>query len=255
MKKSMLTIKNLQKDFGSLRALDRVSLEVEDDSIVGLIGPNGSGKTTLFNVVSGFYEKDEGEIYFKGERIDGLTPDRIARKGLCRTFQVAKAPERLTVLENMMLAAKSQMGENPFSAVFRRPRVSRFEKANLERAMKLIELLQLADLKNEYAANLSGGQKKLLSLGRVFMLDPDLILLDEPTAGVNPTLTMELMKVIKELQKREHKAFFIIEHSMKVISDICDKVFVLNFGRKLAEGTPEEIQQDEEVLEAYLRGA
>ena len=255
MKKAMLTIKNLQKDFGSLRALDRVSLEVEDDSIIGLIGPNGSGKTTLFNVVSGFYEKDEGEIYFKGERIDGLTPDRIVRKGLCRTFQVAKAPERLTVLENMMLAAKSQMGENPFSALFRRPRVSSFEKANLERAMELIELLQLADLKNEYAANLSGGQKKLLSLGRVFMLDPDLILLDEPTAGVNPTLTMELMKVIKELQKREHKSFFIIEHSMKVISDICDKVFVLNFGKKLAEGTPEEIQQDEEVLEAYLRGA
>jgi len=255
VKKSMLTIKNLQKDFGSLRALDRVSLEVEDDSIIGLIGPNGSGKTTLFNVVSGFYEKDEGEIYFKGERIDGLTPDRIVRKGLCRTFQVAKAPERLTVLENMMLAAKSQMGENPFSALFRRFRVSRFEKANLERAMELIELLQLADLKNEYAANLSGGQKKLLSLGRVFMLDPDLILLDEPTAGVNPTLTMELMKVIKELQKREHKSFFIIEHSMKVISDICDKVFVLNFGKKLAEGTPEEIQQDEEVLEAYLRGA
>ena len=251
----MLSIRNLQKSFGSLRALDGVSLDVEGDSIVGLIGPNGSGKTTLFNVVSGFYEKDGGEIYFKGERIDGLTPDRIAKKGLCRTFQVSKAPEKLTVLENMMLAAKNQTGENPFSALFMRPRASKIEKDNLDRAMELLEVLQLADLKNEYAGDLSGGQKKLLSLGRAFMLDPDLILLDEPTAGVNLTLTMELLKAIRELQQKEHKSFFIIEHSMKVISDVCDKVFVLNLGKKMAEGTPEEIQQDEQVLKAYLSGA
>jgi len=251
----MLSIIDLEKNFGNLRALDRVSLDIDDDSIVGLIGPNGSGKTTLFNVVSGFYEKDGGEVYFKGERIDGLTPDRIAKKGLCRTFQVAKAPEKLTVLENMMLAAKNQIGENPFSALFMRMRASKIEKANLARAMELLEVLQLVDLKNEYAGELSGGQKKLLSLGRVFMLNPDLILLDEPTAGVNPTLTMQLMKVIKELQKKEHKAVFIIEHSMKVISGICDKVFVLNFGKKMTEGTPTEIQQDEQVLAAYLGGA
>ncbi len=251
----MLSIINLEKNFGNLKALDRVSLDVDDDSIVGLIGPNGSGKTTLFNVVSGFYEKDGGEVYFKGERIDGLTPDSIAEKGLCRTFQVAKAPEKLTVLENMMLAAKNQIGENPFSALFMRMRASKIEKANLARAMELLEVLQLVDLKNEYAGELSGGQKKLLSLGRVFMLNPDLILLDEPTAGVNPTLTMQLMKVIKELQKKEHKSVFIIEHSMKVISGICDKVFVLNFGKKMTEGTPAEIQQDEQVLAAYLGGA
>ena len=251
----MLTITNLQKNFGNLRALDRVSLEVESDSIVGLIGPNGSGKTTLFNVVSGFYEKDGGEIYFKGERIDGLTPDKIAKKGLCRTFQVSKAPEKLTVLENMMLAAKSQVGENPLGALFMRPRVHKSEKANLNRAMDLLEMLQLADSKNEYAGDLSGGQKKILSMGRVFMLEPDLILLDEPTAGVNLTLTMELLEAIRELQEKEHKSFLIIEHSMKVISDICDKVFVLNFGRKMAEGTPEEIQQNEQVLKAYLGGA
>jgi ABC-type branched-subunit amino acid transport system ATPase component len=250
----MLKIKNLQKNFGSLRALDRVSLEVKGDSIVGLIGPNGSGKTTLFNVVSGFYEKDGGEIYFKEESIDGLTPDRIARKGLCRTFQIAKAPEKLTVLENMMLAAKNQVGENPFNALFTRRRIARVEKDNLDRAMELLEVLQLVDMKNEYAGDLSGGQKKLLSLGRVFMLNPDMILLDEPTAGVNPTLTMQLMKAIRELQQREHKSVFIIEHSMKVISSICDKVFVLNFGKKMAEGTPAEIQKNEKVLEAYLGG-
>jgi branched-chain amino acid transport system ATP-binding protein len=251
----MLSIRNLEKNFGNLRALDGVSLEVEADSIVGLIGPNGSGKTTLFNVVSGFYEKDGGEIYFKGESIDSLTPDGIAKRGLCRTFQIAKAPEKLTVLENMMLAAKNQIGENPFTALFKRAGVSKLEKTNLNRAMDLLEVLQLADLRNEYAGDLSGGQKKLLSLGRVFMLNPDLILLDEPTAGVNPTLTMDLLKVIRELQKREGKSFFIIEHSMKVISSICDKVIVLNFGKKIAEGTPGEIQQDKEVLEAYLSGA
>jgi len=250
-----LTIRDLQKNFGSLRALDRVSLEVQGNSIVGLIGPNGSGKTTLFNVVSGFYEKDGGEVYFKGERIDGLRPDQIVKKGLSRTFQVCKAPEKLTVLENMMLAAKSQIGEDPFSALFRRPRVSMLEKANLDRAMDLLEVLQLVDLRNEYAGDLSGGQKKLLSLGRAFMLDPDLILLDEPTAGVNLTLTTQLLKVIRELQKKEGKTFFIIEHSMKVISDICDKVLVLNFGKIMAEGTPEEIRKDEQVLKAYLSGA
>ncbi|UCE56252.1 MAG: ABC transporter ATP-binding protein [Desulfobacterales bacterium] len=251
----MLTIKNLEKRFGSLRALDDVSLEVEDDSIVGLIGPNGSGKTTLFNVVSGFYEKDGGEVYFKGERIDGLPPNKIAKKGLCRTFQVSKAPEKMTVLENMLLAAKRQLGENPFSALFMRPRVQKSEKANLDMALELLDMLQLSQLKNDYAGDLSGGQKKLLSLGRVFMLKPDMILLDEPTAGVNPTLRVQLMEAIRQLQKMERKAFFIIEHSMKVISNICDKVYVLNFGKKIAEGTPEEIQQNEQVLEAYLSGA
>jgi len=248
----MLKVKNLQKNFGNLRALDNVSLEVEGNSVVGLIGPNGSGKSTLFNVVSGFYEKDRGEIYFKGERIDGLTPDAIAKKGLCRTFQIAKAPEKLTVLENMLLAAERQVGENPFAALFARRRINPVEKKNVERAIELLEILQLIDLKNEYAGDLSGGQKKLLSLGRIFMRNPDMILLDEPTAGVNPTLTMQLIKVIRELQKKEHKSVLIIEHSMKVISSICDKVFVLNFGQVIAEGTPDEIQQNDKVLDAYL---
>ncbi|HDM09979.1 MAG: ABC transporter ATP-binding protein [Deltaproteobacteria bacterium] len=250
----MLKVKDLQKKFGNLRALDGVSIEVEADSVVGLIGPNGSGKSTLFNVVSGFYEKDGGEVYFKGERIDGLTPDAIAKKGLCRTFQIAKAPERLTVLENMLLAAEGQVAENPISALFARRRIARVERKNLEKAMDLLEILKLTELMNEYAGDLSGGQKKLLSLGRVFMRNPDMILLDEPTAGVNPTLTTQLIKVIRELQKKEHKSVLIIEHSMKVISSICDKVFVLNYGQVIAEGTPEEIQKNDKVLEAYLGG-
>jgi ABC-type branched-subunit amino acid transport system ATPase component len=251
----MLTIKNLEKRFGSLKAVDDVSLEVEDDCIVGLIGPNGSGKTTLFNVISGFYEKDGGEIFFKGARIDGLPPNKIAKKGLCRTFQVSKAPEKMTVLENMLLAAEQQIGENPFSALFMRSRVQKSENGNLTRALELLDMLQLSQLKNDYAGDLSGGQKKLLSLGRVFMLKADMILLDEPTAGVNPTLRVQLMEAIKQLQKLEKCTFFIIEHSMKVISGICDTVYVLNFGQKIAEGTPEEIQRNEQVLEAYLGGA
>ncbi|MEJ2731117.1 MAG: ATP-binding cassette domain-containing protein [Deltaproteobacteria bacterium] len=161
----------------------------------------------------------------------------------------------MTVLENMLLAAEHQVGENPFSALFMRSRVQRSENENLARALLLLDMLQLSQLKNDYAGDLSGGQKKLLSLGRVFMLKSDMILLDEPTAGVNPTLRVQLMEAIKKLQKMEKCTFFIIEHSMKVISGICDKVYVLNFGQKIAEGTPEEIQRNEQVLEAYLGGA
>ncbi len=251
----MLSIRNVEKAFGSLKALDGVSLEIAKDSIVGLIGPNGSGKTTLFNIVSGFSVNDGGEIYFRDERIDGLAPNQIAHKGLCRSFQISRAPERLTVLENMLLAAKRQVGETPFSAMFMRAKMRESERASLERALELLDTLQLTQVRNEYAGELSGGQRKLLSLGRMFMSDPAMILLDEPTAGVNPTLTKELVKVIERLQEREKKTFFIIEHSMKVISDVCDRVCVLNFGRKIAEGTPAAIQHDKQVLEAYLSGA
>jgi branched-chain amino acid transport system ATP-binding protein/neutral amino acid transport system ATP-binding protein len=239
----MLVLKDVKKNFGSLQALAGVSLRVASGYITGLIGPNGSGKTTLFNIISGFYTKDNGEIHFKGEKIDGLTADKIAKKGLCRTFQIAKAPEKLTVLENMLLAANGQRGEDPFGALFKRYTVSKIETKNLHRAMELLTMLQLVDLKNEYAGNLSGGQKKLLSLGRVLIQDPDLILLDEPTAGVNPTLTNDLLETIKILQEELKKSFFIVEHNMKVIANLCDMVFVLNFGKLLAEGTPEEIQQ------------
>jgi len=251
----MLEVNGVKKRFGSLKALNGVSFFVNSESIVGLIGPNGSGKSTLFNIISGFSPLDAGEVRLRGERIDGLSPDRIAKKGICRTFQVSRAPERLTVLENMLLAAKDQTGEDPFSSLLRRMAVSRSQKANLEQAMEHLELLKLSHLANEYASNLSGGQKKLLSLGRTFMRDADCILLDEPTAGVNPSLTSELVKAIRTIQGERHKAFLIIEHSMKVISEICDRVCVLNFGELLAEGSPEEIQQDARVLEAYLTSA
>jgi len=248
----MLSCRNVVKQFGALRAVDDVSLDVPANSIVGMIGPNGSGKSTLFNIMSGFYPADSGEILYKDERINGLTPDAVARLGICRTFQVSKAPERLTVLDNMLLAARHQRGENPLEALFRRGLVYESERANLERAKDFLQLLRLDHLKDEYAANLSGGQKKLLSLGRALMREADMILLDEPTAGVNPTLVNDLLAAVQKIREEEGRAFLIIEHSMKVIRTVCEKVYVLNFGRKLAEGTPEEIHQNEDVLEAYL---
>jgi ABC-type branched-subunit amino acid transport system ATPase component len=242
----------VRKSFGGLVALDRVSLEVEEGSITGLIGPNGSGKTTLFNVISGFYAKDSGEISFQEERIDGLSPHQIARRGLCRTFQISIAPQRMTVLENMLLAPQEQVGEGVLSAFLRYGRIRRQEQIYLEKALHLLEVMKLIDLCNEYVGSLSGGQKKLLDLARILMVDPKLILLDEPTAGVNPTLTNKLLGVIKELRDEEGKTFFVVEHNMKVISSICDKVYVLDFGRKIAEGTPQEVLQSEEVLQVYL---
>ena len=248
----MLQVRNVVKRFGSLKALDKVSLDVGQGSIVGLIGPNGSGKSTLFNIISGFYPMDSGEIAFKGSSIKGLASDQIARQGICRTFQVSRAPERLTVMENMLLAARDQEGQSPSAAFLKRGAVARSEQRNMAKAREFLKLLRLSELQNEYAANLSGGQKKLLSLGRAFMQEAELILLDEPTAGVNPTLTLELMEAIRVMNQEQQTSFLIIEHSMKVISGICDTVIVLNFGEKLAEGRPEEIQRDEKVLEAYL---
>lgn len=250
----MLRVADVHKSFGGIKALDGVSLEVERGFITGLIGPNGSGKTTLFNVISGFHPKDAGEIYLKGERIDDLPPDEVARRGLGRTFQISQAPEKMTVLENMLLAPKGQMGEGLWNAFFARKRVLHQERHNVEKALDLLNSVELIDLRNEYAGNLSGGQKKLLALGRILMAEPEIILLDEPTAGVNPTLIKSLMRLIDELQKGG-KTFFFVEHNMKVISDICDKVYVLDFGKKIAEGTPREIQENEEVLEAYLSGS
>lgn len=250
----MLKVIDIHKSFGGLKALDGISLEVERGSITGLIGPNGSGKTTLFNVISGFYPKDAGEIYLKGKRIDELPPDEVARKGLGRTFQISQAPERMTVLENMLLAPKGQTGEGLLNIFFGKNRILQQETENLEKAHHILSVVELIDLGNEYAGNLSGGQKKLLALGRILMADPEIILLDEPTAGVNPTLNKSLMRLVEELRKGG-KTFFLVDHNMKVISEICDRVYVLDFGRKIAEGTPREIQENEEVLEAYLSGS
>lgn len=251
----MLRIENLYKSFGAIRALDGVSIKVEQGSITGLIGPNGSGKTTLFNVVSGFYRKDSGRIYLNQERIDGLEPFEIVERGLRRTFQISKAPGKLTVLENLMLAPNNQLGEYIINNFLRYPKVISQERNNLEKALSIASIVRLTKLKNEFAGNLSGGQQKLLSLGRILMAEPKIILLDEPTAGVNPTLTLDLLEVIEDARKKLETTFLIIEHNMKVINQVCDLVYVLDSGERIAKGTPEEIQEDKRVLDAYLSGA
>lgn len=255
-KTSLLTVRNIHKSFGNLKALNGVDMEVEPNSITGLIGPNGSGKSTLFNVITGFYEKDEGqgEILFRGDRIDEMRPARIADKGVQRTFQITQATRKMTVMENMLLASRHQPGEKLFHSLIRPQAVKDREKEQLNKAREILEAVQLRELSDEYAGNLSGGQKKLLALGRLLMADPKLMMLDEPTAGVNPTLTNSLLEIIQDLREETGKTYFLIEHSMKVISSLCDYVYVLDFGENLAAGNPEEVRQNEKVLNAYLTG-
>jgi len=251
----MLKIKNIYKSFGGILALNGVSFSVESNTITGLIGPNGSGKSTLFNVISGFYTKDRGEIYFEGKSIEGTEPYRIAMLGVGRTFQISEVPEKMTVLENLLLAPKGQTGEGIFNVFLHPLKIKGENEKYLKKANEILELIQLYNLRNEYAGNLSGGQRKLLSLGRILMSEPTLLLLDEPTAGVNPTLIKDLIIAIRNLRDEKGETILLVEHNMKVISEICDRVIVLDFGKKIAEGTPEEIQKNEKVLEAYLSGS
>jgi ABC-type branched-subunit amino acid transport system ATPase component len=221
------------KAFGSLRAVDGCSFAVERGAIVGLIGPNGAGKTTLFNLAAGAERLDGGRIIFQGEDISRLKPHQRALKGLGRTFQVTRVFPKMTLMENMIVASPHHHHAH-------------------ERALGYLELVRLADKCADYASNLSFGQQKLLELARILMLDPALILLDEPAAGVNPTLLQSLLEFIHRLRDDWGKTFLIIEHNMRLIMGHCDKIVVMNAGRVIAEGTSDEIQANAEVLEAYF---
>lgn len=247
----LLSANGLNKSFGGLKAVNNATLEVKEGSITGLIGPNGAGKTTLFNLISNFIRPDSGRVIFDGEPVESLQPHQIAQMGMIRTFQVARVLSRLSVMENMLLAAQKQTGENFWNVWFRAHEVKQEEKNLRERAIAILESVGLAHKANDYAGSLSGGQRKLLEMGRALMTQPKLILLDEPAAGVNPTLINQICDRILSWN-REGMTFLIIEHNMDVIMSLCDRVWVLAEGRNLADGTPEEIQNNSQVLEAYL---
>jgi branched-chain amino acid transport system ATP-binding protein len=249
----ILETEDLVKAFGGLRALNGCSLQVREGTITGLIGPNGAGKSTLFNVVVGLFRADEGVIRFRGERIDGLPPYVLVGRGIVKTFQIPRELRNLTVLENLMLCARDAPGEQLLNLVVRVQQVRRREREVQKKAEDLLRFVGLFALRDEYAKNLSGGQKKLLELTRALMTDPSLILLDEPVAGVNPTLTAKILDLIGQL-RQGGKTFFLIEHDMEVVMNRCDWIVVLHQGQKLAEGIPSEIKRDSRVVEAYLGG-
>jgi len=229
----ILRIEDVVKKFGEVAALDHCSFAIEQGSITGLIGPNGAGKTTLFNLITGVLRPDTGHVYFKGEDITGKKPHEIARKGVGRTYQIIRVFPKMTLLENLIVVGKGK------------------ESRVIERAMELLDLVKLTDKKDDYASDLSFGQQKLLSLAQVLILDAELILLDEPAAGINPTLQNELMTLIHELN-RQGKTFMIVEHDMNVIMGHCGHAIALNYGQMIAEGTCKEIQDNECLLEHYF---
>ena len=248
-----LTVDGLVKTFGGVTAVDRASFAVEEGSITGLIGPNGAGKTTLFDLVTGVFSPDEGRVLVDGRPIQGDPPDGIARRGVGRTFQTPRVFEGMTVAENVAFAATGQTGESAVGALVRGGTVAREEADLRERVDETLEFLELDHLADEYARGLSGGQRKLLELGRVLMLDPELIMLDEPVAGVNPALTDDLLDRLHALND-EGRTLLLIEHDMDVVMTHCDHVVVMADGWKLASGAPEAVQADEQVVEAYLGG-
>ena len=250
-----LEIDGLRKTFGGIVAVDDVSFDVEEGTLTGLIGPNGAGKSTTFNLITGMLDPDAGAVRFNGEEITGLQPHEIANRGLARTFQIARELEEMTVLENMMLAPKGQIGESLWRSVMpiTRGEVREQEAAHLDRVWEVIDFFEIDHLADEYAGNLSGGQRKLLEMARALLTDPDVLLLDEPFAGVNPSLEKRLLEHIHELREQGY-TFLIVEHDMDLIMNNCERVIVMHQGRVLKDGTPTEIKESEEVIEAYLGG-
>ena len=251
----ILTVDGVRKTFEGVTALDGVSFGVESETLTGLIGPNGAGKSTTFNIISGAIEPDAGRVTFDGEDITALAPHQTSSRGLVRTFQIAREFETMTVLENMMLPPKNQRGETAWRSILPGARggVQKEEEALFERAWEMLEFFDIDHLALEEAGALSGGQRKLLELARALMLDPEVLLLDEPFAGVNPSLQRDLLDRLEDLRNRG-RTFLLVEHDMDLIMEHCERVIVMHQGRTLVTGTPEEVRSEEQVVEAYLGG-
>ena len=250
----VLSVSGLAKSFGGLQAVRGVDFDVEKGAIVGLIGPNGAGKTTTFNMIAGELSPTAGKINLLGEDITGQRSDLLYHKGLMRTFQLSHEYARMTSLENLAVAAPSQIGEGIFSSWFAGRRVRKREAAVIELARDTLEFLGLTHVGEELAGNLSGGQKKLLEIGRTMMNDSKVVLLDEPGAGVNPTLMLKVAEMIEQLNEERGYTFCIIEHDMDMIARLCGKVVVLAEGQILMQGSMDEVRNDERVIDAYFGG-
>ena len=248
----MIVVEDIHKHFGGLRAVDGTSLTIETGTITGLIGPNGAGKTTLFNVIAGHYTPTSGRILLDGEDISGLAPHELFAKGLLRTFQIAHEFSTLSVRENLMMVPAAQSGESLISTWLSPQKVAREEERVRAKADEVIAFLEIGHVADELAGNLSGGQKKLLELGRTMMVDAKIVFLDEVGAGVNRTLLNTIGDAILRLNKERGYTFCMIEHDMEFISRLCDPVICMAEGRVLAQGTAEEVKNNEEVIEAYL---
>jgi len=248
----MIQVEDLHMHFGGIRAVDGVSLAIEGGRITGLIGPNGAGKTTLFNIIAGAYKPTSGKVFLDGADITGLPPHDLFAKGMLRTFQIAHEFSTLTVRENLMMVPGRQSGERLLEAWLRPTKIRQEEIQVRQNADEVIEFLQLGEVANELAGNLSGGQKKLLELGRTMMVDAKIVFLDEVGAGVNRTLLNTLGDAIQRLNKERGYTFCMIEHDMDFIGRLCDPVIVMAEGALLAEGSIAEIKANEHVIEAYL---
>lgn len=248
---TLLDVKNISVSFGGIKPVQNVSFSIKENSFTSVIGPNGAGKTTLFNLISGMNKTTSGEIIFCGEQIQAIHAHKIAQKGLIRTFQGAKIIRRLTVVENLMMAAQGNPGDNLTG--FLRPKSRKFfESKARDEALTRLEQVGLSKFADEYAGILSGGQRKLLDLSRALMASPKLLLLDEPFAGVNPTLVEKLLTVLAEIRKQKTLTFLLIEHDLETVMNISDRVLVMADGKIIADGLPNSIYENELVVDAYL---
>ena len=249
-----IDVQQVTKRFGNVLAVDRCSLKVEQGTITGLIGPNGAGKTTMFNMVAGAFAPTSGRILLNGEDVTGLPAHELFARGLLRTFQIAQEFSNMTALENLMMVPANQAGENIVNAFFRRGLLDQQERLTRSKAEDVLQVLRLTHVKNEKAGNLSGGQKKLLELGRVMMTEARVVLLDEIAAGVNRTLLNDLAAVVERLNRENGLTFFVIEHDMDLIARLCDPVIVMAAGSVMMQGPMADIRNNPEVVEAYFGG-